>query len=378
VATGTAARAGILFRDASVLETASKVDHVVFDKTGTLSEGRFVVRDVRIVPGAAHAPPTEDALLALAAALEQDSEHPLGRAIVAKARETRETRETRERILRLPEVRGRANRPGRGVEGESDGLHVQVGNVALCGLPEEDGARELMARVEAEGRTVVQVRVEGVLVGILGLEDAPRPEARETVAALNALGIGVSLLSGDREAAVAALARRTGIHAFVAQALPENKIDLIEGMRREARVVAMVGDGVNDAPALAAADLGIAVSGASGIAMDAAGITLLRPDLRDVLRALDMARACRRIIRQNLIWAFGYNVLAIPLAAGLLYPMWGLRLSPMVAGAAMALSSVSVVANSLRLRRLARRQRGPSIPAGSPTPAQADLDSGRR
>jgi Cu+-exporting ATPase len=329
--TGAAARAGILLRDAEVIERGHAVDLVAFDKTGTLTEGRPVLAALHTdAPGA----------LALAAALQQGSEHPLARAVLAA------------HAGAVPAVTGFRALPGRGVRGEVAGrvLHLGSGRLAaeLGALPRF--AAEAAAE-EAAGRSLAWL-VEGQRVlALLAFEDAPWPGAAAAVARLRTMGVEVAMLSGDSPAAARAVAERLGIAEVAAGLLPEAKAAAIAAWQAEGRRVAMVGDGVNDAPALAAADLGIAMGGGTDVAIAAAGITLLRSDPALVPAALEVARATRRKIRENLFWAFAYNAAALPLAAG------GL-LSPALAGAAMAASSVSVLGNALRLSRWRAREDG--------------------
>jgi len=329
--TGAAARAGILIRDIATLERAHAVDLVAFDKTGTLTVGRPELVALHPLSG------SEESLLRLVAAAQQGSEHPLGRAILRAASE---------RGLALPPVETFEARPGAGLVARVEGRVLRIGRAELLeevGIATEPLAER--ARFEAAaGRSLAWVAIDGELAGLLALEDALRPEAAEAVAALHRRGLTTALLSGDLRATAERVARAVGIPRVEAPLLPAEKVAAIERFRAEGRVVAMVGDGVNDAPALAAADVGVAMGGGADAAHAAAGLTLLRPDPRLVAAALEIARATRRTIRQNLAWAFLYNLLGLPVAAlGLL--------SPALAGTAMALSSVSVVANALRLRR---------------------------
>lgn len=329
--TGAAARAGILIRDIATLERAHAVDLVAFDKTGTLTLGRPVLVALHALDG------SDESLLRLAAGAQQGSEHPLGRAILAAASE---------RGLALPPVETFEARPGVGLVARVEGRVIRIGRAELL---EEAGiaTAPLAERARAEaaaGRSLAWVAVDQKLAGLLALEDALRPEAAEAVAALHRRGLATALLSGDQRPTAERVAAAVGIERVEAPLLPAEKVAAIERFRAEGRVVAMVGDGVNDAPALAAADVGVAMGGGADAAHAAAGFTLLRPDPRLVAAALDIAAATRRTIRQNLVWAFLYNLLGLPLAAA------GL-LSPAFAGTAMALSSVSVVANALRLRR---------------------------
>jgi Cu+-exporting ATPase len=313
VATGRAAQLGILYRGGESLEAAAKLTYVVLDKTGTVTEGRPVVTEV--VPAAGW---TKEEVLRLAAAAEQPSEHPYGKAVVAHARG-----------LKLPQATRFQARVGRGGEAEVEGRTVTIGASPEGGLA---------------------VRVDGQPAGIIQVADRPRAEAREAVTLLKRAGLGVAMITGDAAAAAEAVGREVGIERVVAGVLPEGKAAEIEALRKRGERVAMVGDGINDAPALAQADAGIAMGSGTDIAMEAAGVTLAGGDLRRVATVIELSRAALRTIRQNLFWAFLYNVIGIPVAAGVFKPWTGMDLSPMLAAAAMALSSVSVVGNSLRLR----------------------------
>lgn len=338
VGTGEASRRGVLFRDARALEQLHGVRTVVTDKTGTLTQGRFGVVAVEPAEGA---PVDADGLRRALAALEADSEHPIGRALAQAAPEP------------LPTAADVEVVPGLGITGTIEGRAWVVGNRRL--LDGIDVPEKAIAAHEAEGRTVVLAAADGAFVGLVALADPVRPEATEAVAALRARGVEVVMLTGDSDRVAQAVAARLGIQRVEAEVLPEDKARHVEALRRaRGGAVAMIGDGINDAPALAAADVGVAMGAGAAVALEAAPVTLVSDDLRSIDTAITLSQATLRTIRQNLGWAFAYNVLAIPLAAGALYPAFGLRLSPMVAGAAMALSSVSVVANSLRLRRAVR------------------------
>jgi len=328
VGTGTAARHGILIRDPAALERAGRLATIVFDKTGTLTEGRPQLVAVR--PAAGHA---EDEVLRLAAALQAGSEHPLARAVLAQAGHV--TAATGVRAL-----------PGRGIEGLADGRHLTLGNARLMadGKLALGGLAAVAAGLEADGRTVSFLAADDGVLGLLAFGDAPKPRAASAVAALKARGLRVVMLSGDSQGAANATAQAIGIDDVHAGALPEDKARIVGGLRQAGGGVAMVGDGVNDAAALAAADLGVAMATGTDAAAAAAAITLMRGDPGLVPAALDIAARTYRRIRQGLFWAFAYNVIGIPLAAS------GL-LSPMIAGAAMAFSSVSVVGSALLLRR---------------------------
>ena len=335
VATGEASRRGVLVHDARALELLDGLGVVVFDKTGTLTSGRFGVVAVEPATGW-----LADDLLAHLATIEADSEHPLGRALVAARPDDR---------VEGP-VTDLAVVPGLGLTATLEGRAWMVGSRRLLEgieLPEAE-----IAAHEQDGHSVVLAAVDGAFAGLVALADPVRPEAEEVVAALHARGVKTHLLTGDSERVGAAVARRVGVSRYVAEVLPEDKARHVQALRRAGTgAVAMVGDGINDAPALASADVGIAMAQGAGAALEAAPLTLMTGDLRTTLDALDLSRATLRTIRQNLGWAFGYNLLAVPVAAGALYPILGWRLSPMVAGAAMAFSSFSVVLNSLALRR---------------------------
>ncbi len=328
--TGSAAKAGILIKDVEALERAHRVNAVIFDKTGTLTEGRPVVTDV-VALGL-----DERELLAVAAGVQAGSEHPLARAVVEKARGSGVTPEA---------TRGLKSHTGLGVTASVGERRVVIGNTALMRAQDIDAAqaRESVDALEADGKTAIVVAIDGRIAGVMGIADRPRPEAREAVAELKDRGIETLMLSGDAQRVAAAIARDLGIDRFQGSVRPETKVAVAEELRSQGKVVAMVGDGVNDAPALAAADIGIAMGTGTDVAMETAGVTLMRSDPRLVAAALDVSRATWRKIWQNLFWAFIYNVIGIPLAAS------GL-LSPAIAGAAMAMSSVSVVTSSLMLR----------------------------
>jgi Cu+-exporting ATPase len=342
VGTGRAARLGVLFRSAATLELLHRARVVVFDKTGTLTRGAHEVTDV-----VAAAPGREAELLSIAASAESVSEHPLARAIVAAAA-------MRGIEARAPERFEAA--VGLGVEAAIGGRRVAVGNekfVTSRGAKVSVELRARAAELAASGKTTVHVAADGAVVGLVALADSVRDEATETVARLKEMGVRVAMVTGDNPPAAHAVARQVGIdpdgvHASV---LPGDKAARVAELRAGGAVVAMVGDGINDAPALAAADVGIAMGSGTDVAIHAADVTLLRADLRAVTDAIAVSHATMRTIRQNLFWAFAYNALAIPLAAGALYPATGVMLSPIVASAAMSASSVSVVLNSLRLAR---------------------------
>ncbi|MCA1611068.1 MAG: heavy metal translocating P-type ATPase [Acidobacteria bacterium] len=339
VATGKAAKAGVLFRNAEAIESLRKVDTLVMDKTGTITEGKPRVAEILAQPGF-----EEAEVLRLAASLERGSEHPLAASIVAAAGE---------RQVRLEPVGDFQSRTGRGVSGRVAGRAVALGNAALLAEMGLDPAG-LGARAEdmrSRGQTAVFLAVDGKMAGILGIADPIKKTSPEAIGHLRAEGIRVVMLTGDSKTTANAVAKELGIDEVVAEVLPEDKVNVIKRYQAEGRFVAMAGDGVNDAPALAQAQVGIAMGTGTDVAMESAGVTLLRGDLLGIVRARSLSRATMRNIKQNLFFAFVYNVLGIPIAGGVLYPFFGVLLSPMIAAAAMSFSSVSVIGNSLRLSR---------------------------
>jgi Cu+-exporting ATPase len=339
VGVGRGARAGVLIKNAEALERLEKVDTLVVDKTGTLTEGRPSVLAIRTVAGL-----EEGALLRLAASLERGSEHPLATAIVRAAEG---------RHLALASATDFAAPSGKGVSGVVDGRRVLIGNAAMLADAGID-AGALRADAEAfrgEGATAVFIALDGRPAGLIAIADAIKPSANGALRALAQAGIRVVMLTGDNRTTATAVARKLGIDTVEAEVLPEDKGKVVARLRAEGRVVAMAGDGVNDAPALAAADVGIAMGTGTDVAMQSAGVTLLNGDLAGILRARRLSEATMANIRQNLFFAFIYNAAGVPIAAGVLYPVLGILLSPIVAAAAMALSSVSVIGNALRLGR---------------------------
>ncbi len=338
VATGKGATAGVLFKNAEAIEVMRKVDTLVVDKTGTLTEGRPKLQTV-VAEGAVN----EDELLSLVAGLERGSEHPLAESIVDGAKE---------RELELPKTSEFNSITGKGVVGKVGGRSVAVGNTALM---EQVGAdpSTLAERAEAlrsEGQTVMFVAVDGTAAGLVGVADPIKDTTAQAIEELHGENLRVVMLTGDSRTTADAVGKRLGIDEVIAEVLPDEKAEAIERLEDEGGIVAMAGDGINDAPALARARVGIAMGTGTDVAMESAGVTLVKGDLRGIVRARRLSRATMRNIKQNLFWAFAYNAVGIPIAAGVLYPVFGLLLSPMIAAAAMSFSSVSVISNALRLR----------------------------
>jgi len=347
VGTGRGAENGVLIKGGESLETAHRIQTVVLDKTGTITEGKPALTDVVVSTDSGI---DESELLRLAASAEAASEHPLGEAIVAGAKT---------RGIEAAKVSDFAAAPGHGIEATVDGRRILLGNVKLMrdrGI--DPGALDTRAEeLATDGKTPMFAAVDGRIAGLIAVADRVKPESSEAIAALKRLGIEVVIMTGDNKRTAQAVAREVGVERVLSEVLPEGKSSEIKRLRQGGRIVAMVGDGINDAPALAEADVGIAIGTGTDVAMEASDITLIRGDLRGVVTAIALSRATIRTIRQNLFWAFIYNVVGIPVAAGVLYPLGGWLLSPVLASAAMSLSSVSVVANSLRLRRF-RPERG--------------------
>ena len=339
VGVGRGAGLGVLIKNAGALERMEKVDTLVVDKTGTLTEGRPSV--TKIVAGVGF---SEDEVLRLAAGVERVSEHPLALAIVAAATS---------RQIAIPEVTDFDSPTGKGALGTVGGKHVLLGNTAFLNEHGIDTAPlgAMADELRRDGATAIFAGIDGVVAGVLAIADPIKKTTPEALAGLRAEGICVVMLTGDNRTTAEAVARTLGIDEIEAEVLPDQKSAVVERLKREGRVVAMAGDGVNDAPALAAADVGIAMGSGTDVAIESAGITLLKGDLIGIVRARRLSQATMSNIRQNLVFAFIYNAAGIPVAAGLFYPIFGILLSPMIAAAAMALSSVSVVANALRLNR---------------------------
>jgi Cu+-exporting ATPase len=338
VGIGRGARDGVLIRNAEALERMGAVDTLVVDKTGTLTQGKPKVIAMQVVEGR-----DEREMLRLAASVERGSEHPLGRAVVEAAAE---------REIALSPVRGFDAPPGQGAIGMVERRRVMLGNakflqeLGMVTTPLEADAD----RMRRDGATAIFVAIDGKLAGLIAVADPVKESAAAALEALKADGIKVVMLTGDNRTTANAVAQKLGIDEVEAEVMPDRKATVVERLRKSGRVVAMAGDGVNDAPALAAADVGIAMGTGTDVAMESAGITLLAGDLRGLARARTLSRATMRNIRQNLFFAFIYNAAGVPIAAGVLYPVFGILLSPMIGALAMSLSSVSVVANALRLR----------------------------
>ena len=340
VGTGRGATAGVLIKNAEVLEVMEKVDTLVCDKTGTLTLGKPRLTGVLAADGF-----SEDDILQLGASLERASEHPLAAAIVGGAEE---------RKLKLLPVTDFQSETGKGVRGKVDGKAVAIGNRKLLeslninpgGLDEQAATRR------AEGETVMYVTIDNRPAGLIGVADPIKDSTAEAIRALHEEGLKIVMLTGDNKVTAEAVARKLGIDRIIAEVLPEQKVEAVKQLQAEGRVVAMAGDGINDAPALAQAQVGIAMGTGTDVAMESAGVTLVKGDLRGIVKARRLSRATMRNIRQNLFFAFVYNALGVPIAAGVLYPVFGLLLSPMIAAAAMSFSSVSVITNALRLNRV--------------------------
>jgi len=340
VGTGLGAESGILIRDAETLERACKVDTVVFDKTGTLTKGRPEVTDIIPISN----PHSWDEVLTLAAAAEKRSEHHLSEAIVSKAKES---------DITIPEVETFSAIPGKGVEVRYNGTMVLVANRKLITERAIDmsPAEGKVAELENEGKTVVLVATDGLIAGVIGISDTAKDNAADTVSWLKQRGRNVIMITGDNRHSAENIAHRLGIANVLAEVLPEDKAAEIKRLQEQGHTVAMVGDGINDAPALVQADVGIAIGSGTDVAIESGGVVLVKNDLRDVARTFDLSCYTMRKIKQNLFWAFFYNSVGIPIAAGILYPFTGFLLNPIIAGIAMAFSSVSVVSNSLSMRR---------------------------
>jgi Cu+-exporting ATPase len=339
VATGRAASMGVLFRNAEAIEVMQHVDTLVVDKTGTLTEGRPALASVE-----ASGSFDENAVLGLAASLERASEHPLARALVQGAEA---------RGLSLKTVSDFSSVTGKGVTGQVDGRPVAVGNRALMeamGVAPGDLDQRAEA-LRADGQTAMFVAIDNQAAGLLAVADPVKPSTAEALRQLRREGLRIVMLTGDSKTTAASVAARLGIDDVIAEVLPDQKLDVIKRLQGERRVVAMAGDGINDAPALAQAQVGIAMGTGTDVAMESADVTLVKGDLDGIVRARRLSRRTMTNIKQNLFFAFVYNALGVPVAAGVLYPFFGWLLSPMLAAAAMSFSSVSVIGNALRLRK---------------------------
>jgi len=339
VASGRGAHLGVLFRDATAIETLRHADVLLVDKTGTLTEGKPSLRTVETFGGIG-----EEQVLALAAALERPSEHPLARAVVSAAEG---------RGIAIPDVEDFKALVGRGVSGRVEGRDISIGNARLLdetGVHAGSSIREKAEALRGEGATVMFTAVNGAVVALLAIADRIKDDTPAALAALREEGIRIVMLTGDNATTARAVAQKLGIEEVHADVSPADKAAVVEALKREGRVVAMAGDGINDAPALASADIGIAMGAGADVALESAPVTLVRGDLSGIASARALSRATVDNIQQNLFFAFVYNAIGVPIAAGVLYPVFGIVLSPMIAALAMSLSSVSVVSNALRLR----------------------------
>jgi Cu+-exporting ATPase len=341
VGVGRAAQAGVLVKNAEAIETAEKVTHLITDKTGTLTAGK-----PEVVSRIATDTMGERDILQTAASLESHSEHPLARAITEAAK--------KEKIERR-DVTDFQSITGGGVSGRIDGKEILIGKEKLLiesNVTLSDGLKKEAHRLQEKAETTVWVAVDGKAVGVLGIADPIKPTTKEAIRELHEMNLKVIMCTGDNRRTAESVARELGIDEFSAEVMPDEKIDIVENLKSKGAIVAMAGDGINDAPALAAADVGIAMGTGTDVAIESAGITLVKGDLMGIVKAMHVSRAVMRNIRQNLFFAFIYNALGVPIAAGALYPFFGILLSPMIAGAAMSFSSVSVIANALRLRSI--------------------------
>ena len=343
VGTGHGAKNGVLIKKAEALEILEKVNVIVVDKTGTLTEGKPSVQSVTASGGDRGS--SEDEILRLAASLERHSEHPLANAILAEAEK---------RDLALKRVDDFESATSVGVHGRIDGRKVAIGNERILVMNGESPVATAPGSdfhsLQSKGQTVVFVTIDDKPAGIIGIADAIKPSAKQAIDELHHRNVEVVMMTGDNRQTAEAVAKQLGIDHVFAEVMPEDKAGKVKELQSQGKIVAMAGDGVNDAPALAQADVGIAFASGTDVAIESADITLLRPDLNGIVKALNLSRGTMKNIRQNLFFAFAYNVIGVPIAAGVLFPFIGLLLSPMIASAAMTFSSVSVIANALRLR----------------------------
>ena len=361
VATGKAAEQGVLVKSAASLELMGRVDTVVLDKTGTVTEGKPRVTDVLCAGGM-----TEDTLLSAAASLEKPSEHPLAGAIVAEAEK---------RGLVLRPVSGFAAVAGGGVTARAEGIVLLAGNEAFMetsGVAVSEEMKSGAARLAEDGKTPLFIAAGTSLLGVIAVADVVKADSAAAIAALREMGCDVVLLTGDNQRTADAIARQVGVSRVIAQVLPQDKARVVQELQAEGKRVAMVGDGINDAPALVTADVGLAIGAGTDVAIESADIVLMRSSLMDIVDAAALSRATVRNIRQNLFWAFFYNAIGIPVAAGALYPAFGITLNPMIAAAAMSLSSVCVVSNALRLRGWRSRRKKAAAPVAKAAPQVYD------
>lgn len=339
VGTGKGAQHGVLIKSGEALETAHKIKTIVFDKTGTITEGKPKVTDTVVVSGI-----TEDELLQLAASAEKGSEHPLGEAIVKNAEE---------KGLELKKLDFFKAIPGHGIEVRIDEKDILLGNKKL--MADNEISLENLAQASnqlaAEGKTPMYIAIDHKIAGIIAVADTVKENSKKAIEKLHDMGLEVAMITGDNKRTADAIAKQVGIDRVLAEVLPQDKANEVKKLQDEGKIVAMVGDGINDAPALAQADIGIAIGSGTDVAMESADIVLMRSDLMDVPAAIQLSKSTIRNIKQNLFWAFGYNIIGIPVAMGVLHLFGGPLLNPMIAGAAMSLSSVSVVTNALRLKR---------------------------
>ncbi|MFQ6003728.1 MAG: heavy metal translocating P-type ATPase, partial [Candidatus Zixiibacteriota bacterium] len=346
VGTGKGAENGILIKGGESLETAHKLNAVVFDKTGTLTKGEPEVTDIISAKGFA-----DTEILKYAASTEKGSEHPLGEAIIKKATDLKI--QNSDQKIELSDPKDFNAIPGHGIEANIDGKKALLGNVKLMRDRKIEIAdlEERAEELAGEGKTPMYVAIDSRAAGIIAVADTLKDNSKKAVESLHQLGLEVIMLTGDNKRTAQAIAKKVGIDRVLSEVLPQDKVHEVKKLQQEGKVVAMVGDGINDAPALAQADVGVAIGTGTDVAMEASDITLIKGDLQGVVASIELSKKTIKTIKQNLFWAFFYNTVGIPIAGGILYPFFGILLNPIFASAAMAFSSVSVVSNSLRLRR---------------------------